>query len=325
MITQVQHNSTLYSNHGTKARVFYDFFSKLMGSEAPPTPHIHWQNLYPDIIDLINLVDPISKLEILMAIQQWSNSKSPGPEGFSGEFYKNFVDMISVDLLATFWHVMDTQTDLHPLNSSYIALIPKKKSPQLPDDFRPISLLHRIQKIFSKLLTNRLQSYMHLIIGDAQTGFQKNRHITESYIYAQYVLHMAKNGKTPLGLLKLDSRKAFDMVSWTFVVQVMSSLGFLAEWITWVKNSILQDSSQVIINGLLGKRIKLRRGVRQGDLLSPNLFIIAMDFITRYLQKLTSTGAIRLPYPQMWPCLLYADDALLVFSEVSGISINLQK
>lgn len=140
----------------------------------------------------------------------------------------------------------------------------------------------------------------------------------------------------------MDIKNAFDIVSWAFTNQVIRSLGFPEVWISWIHNTIFQGTSQVLINGLRGKRIVLRRGVRQGDPLSSSLFIIAMDFLARYLQKLKDTGAIRLPFLEMRPCLLYADDALLffksetnqaqaikiwllVFQHVSGLQINLQK
>ena len=97
-----------------------------------------------------------------------------------------------------------------------------------------------------------------------------------------------------------------------------------------------------MINGLLGKKIILKRGVRQGDPLSPLLFIIAMDFLACYFEKLTASGAIRLPFENTKPCLLYADDALFfikpetqqiqahtvaltVFERVSGLEINTHK
>ncbi|XP_078150757.1 uncharacterized protein LOC144546100 [Carex rostrata] len=183
---------------------------------------------------------------------------------------------------------------------------------------------------------------MNELIMDVQTGFQKGRQMSESYIYAQHLITVARKNKMPFAMLKLDIKKAFDTISWDFVLQVMKNLGFQDNWITWVKNAVLQGSSQVLINGLLGKRINLKRGVRQGDSLSPSLFIMAMDFFARYLQKLTQLGAIRLPFPDMRPCLLYADDALLflkpdpnqaqaiklallVFQQVSGLAINLEK
>ena len=73
---------------------------------------------------------------------------------------------------------------------------------------------------------------------------------------------------------------------------------------------VLQGSSQIIINGLLGKRIILKRGVRQGDPLSPLLFIIAMDFIPRWQQKLQDDGILKMPIQGMNAGLFYADDVL---------------
>lgn len=122
----------------------------------------------------------------------------------------------------------------------------------------------------------------------------------------------------------------------------MSNLGFPTTWLHWVFKSILSGISQVIINGLAGKKITLHRGVKQGDPLSPLLFIIAMDFISRWFQKLRSNGTIRLPVANMKPCLLYADDvlffikpktqqlqalkiALLAFQSFSGLAVNLTK
>lgn len=176
---------------------------------------------------------------------------------------------------------------LSPLNTSYIVLIPKKDNAQSAGDLCPISLLHGIQKKFSKILSHHLQPHMHHTISDARTRFQKNRQITENYLYAQHLLCIARKEQLPLALLKLDIKKAFDMVSWSFMEQVMTHLGFPNSWITWINNSVLQWTSQVLINGLLGKKIKLKRGVHQGDPISPSLFIVAMDFLARYLQKLT--------------------------------------
>lgn len=227
-------------------------------------------------------------------------------------------------------------------NWSYITLISKKEAPTGPDGFRPISLVHGIQNNFSKILANRLQHRMHEIIDTAQTGFIKNRQITESFIYAQQILSRAKQGKVPIALYKANIKKAFDTLSWDFLLQTMRHLGFPDLWITWIQNAVLPGTSQVIINGLLGKKIILQRGVRQGDPLSPLLFILAMDFLARYFAKLAATDTVRLPFVDMKPCLLYADDALFfikpevqqlqtlqivltVFSKISGLVVNLQK
>lgn len=70
----------------------------------------------------------------------------------------------------------------------------------------------------------------------------------------------------------------------------MQGLGFPEKWLHWISNCVLQGSSQIILNGLLGKKIELKRGVRQGDPLSPLLFILAIDFLTRWLDKLVTNG-----------------------------------
>lgn len=210
-----------------------------------------------------------------------------------------------------------------------------------PQKRETISLVHGIQKIFSKLLANRLQSHMHLLIEDVQTGFLKGRQITEGFIYAQQLLHHARKSKLPLAVFKADIIKAFDTVNWDFLTKTMQSLGFPNTWITWMKNAVLTGSSQVMINGLLGNKIHLKRGVRQGDPLSPLLFIIGMDFLARWLCKLTTTGTLRLPDDSIRPCLLYADDALffvkpethqlqalkivlLAFEQISGLAVNMR-
>lgn len=342
MITQIEYNGVLHSDQNTKSRVFFDYFLKLMGTDSSPMPTVHWQNLYPSTHDLQEMSTIVTVTEIHEAIAQWPNNKSSGPDGFSGEFYKFFASMLVPDLHEVFKWIMETGGSMHPLNSSHIVLIPKKDSPTKPSDFRPISLLHGVQKLFSKILANRLQPRMGQLIMDVQTGFQKGRQISESYIYAQHLIHTARRNKMPFAMLKLDIKKAFDTISWDFILKVMENLGFQENWIRWIKNAVFHGSSQVLINGLLGKKIDLKRGVRQGDPLSPSLFIMALDFFARYLQKLTELGAIRLPFPAMKPCLLYADDSLLflkpdpnqaqaikltlmVFQQVSGLAINLEK
>ena len=122
----------------------------------------------------------------------------------------------------------------------------------------------------------------------------------------------------------------------------MEKLGFPQKWIYWVSSLVLQGSSQIIINGLLGKKITLKRGVRQGDPLAPFIFIIAMDFLPRWMQKLQNNGALRMPIRSMQPSLLYADDVLffikpeqqqgqilklvlLAFANISGLKVKLGK
>lgn len=97
---------------------------------------------------------------------------------------------------------------------------------------------------------------------------------------------------------------------WEFILTILRSLGFPENSRSWIKNCVLAGSSQIIVNGLIGKRINLRQGVRQVDPVSPIRFIIGMDFLSRWFCRLVANGAWQLPFHGMKPCLLYADDAL---------------
>lgn len=126
----------------------------------------------------------------------------------------------------------------------------------------------------------------------------------------QCILHRAKQSKLPIAIIKADFAKAFHTVSWEFIIEVMRHQGFPREWLSWIEKLVLAGSLQIMVNGLLGKKIVLKRGVRQGDPLSPLLFIIAIDFLACYAQKLVDIQALRMPFQKMTPCLLYEDDAL---------------
>lgn len=342
-IMHIEWNGQQFSDQRAKADAFFQFYKELMGKSSASTPTICWDNLYgEERHELQALQDPIMVQEVQQVIQTWPRNKSPGPDGFTGEFYTKYQNILIRDIHAVLSHITTTGDSLHPLNTSHIILIPKKETSLHPQDYRPISLIHGMQRIFSKILANRVQQYIPRLVSEEQTGFIKNRQIAEGFIYAQHALHNSQQNKIPLAIFKADVHKAFDTISWEYLIKVLKNLNFPSNWLLWIENSVLKGTSQILINGLLGKKITLKRGVRQGDPLSPFLFIIAMDFINRWVSKLKATGAIRLPYPGMSPCLLYADDTLFflkpdlrqvqilkivltAFESISGLAVNMNK
>jgi hypothetical protein len=127
-----------------------------MGTDPAPMPTIQWERLYPTEANLSELVQPITTQEITYLICSLMNNKSPGPDGSTGEFYKAFIDLLVPDILAVFSYCTLSSSTLFPLNSSHVVLIPKKEDVVKPQDSRSISLVHGIQKIFSKNYANRL-------------------------------------------------------------------------------------------------------------------------------------------------------------------------
>lgn len=117
----------VHTNQYVKGQILFKHFSNLMGRHSDSMPMINWRSIFPAQQQnsfIQQLAQPISAQEIKEAIHQWPTGKMSGPDGFKGEFYKEFVSLLPSDLHATFQHVTTTGSSLHLLNNSYIVLLP---------------------------------------------------------------------------------------------------------------------------------------------------------------------------------------------------------
>jgi mannosylglycoprotein endo-beta-mannosidase len=152
-----------------------------------------------------------------------------------------------------------------------------------PKDFRPISLIHSFAKILTKVLANRLAMYIDRLISTSQSAFIKRRCIQENFMYVRGLARHYHRTKTPACLIKLDITKAFDSVSWEYLIELLAVRGFPTRWLNWLAVILRTSSSVILLNGCPGDSIKHRRGLRQGDPLSPYLFILAIDVLNSIL------------------------------------------
>ncbi|KAL0283420.1 UNVERIFIED_CONTAM: hypothetical protein Sradi_7230400 [Sesamum radiatum] len=198
-----------------------------------------------------------------------------------------------------------------------VVLIPKSESPMTWKDFRPISLCNVTGKILSKLLNTQIATILPKIISPSQSGFVQGRMIADNILLAQELTHcLGKNCSTNNMIIKLDMAKAYDRLNWGFLYRILEKLGFHQNWISMVRKLIENCWFSILINGEGTGFFKSTRGLRQGDPLSPALFVIAAEYLSRGLDNLFtkhpklrffSKSALSVSH------LAFADDVIIFF------------
>ena len=185
-------------------------------------------------------------------------------------------------------------------------------------EFRPISLCNVIYKIISKVLANRLKQVLPDIFAPTQSAFVLGRLITDNVLVAYetiHTMHVRKKGKKGTMTLKLDISKAYNQVEWPFLQKIMDRLGFQTRWIERVMRCVTTSSFSILMNEKPHGMIHPSRGIRQGDPLSPYLFLLCAEGFTALLAKVELEGRITgvsicRGAPRVTN-LLFADDSLL--------------
>jgi hypothetical protein len=173
-----------------------------------------------------SLDSPFCWQEIEQAIKQTPPSRSPGPDGFTNEFYKFYMNEMKVELLPLFLALYSKNISLAGLNLANIALLPKTGNALELKDYRPISPQHSIPKLIAKVLSNRLQPKMKQLVDEMQSGFIKDRSIIENFATAIEMVQCGNRLKRPIIILKLDFQKAFDSVHWEAIIATLEARNF---------------------------------------------------------------------------------------------------
>ena len=212
-----------------------------------------------------SLDTPITVKEVTEVLKSFKSGKSPGPDGFTISYYREFSELLSKQMTKVFNAVGLTSTFPMDTLRAHITLIPKEgKDPADCGGYRPISLLNTDLKIFTKILATRIQSWIPQIIDLDQVGFVPTREGRDNTTKVLNLINQVNDKKIPCVFLNTDAEKAFDRVDWRFLFEVLKQIGMGERMISWIKSVYTNPQAVVKANGVLSEPFSISNGTRQG-------------------------------------------------------------
>ncbi|KAL0444858.1 UNVERIFIED_CONTAM: LINE-1 reverse transcriptase [Sesamum latifolium] len=223
--------------------------------------------------------------------------------------------------------ILSTWSLLKQVNATLLALIPKVQNPVTVADFRPISCCNVLYKAITKILVQRIRPLLSRLVSPTQNAFIQGRMINDNIFLAQELFAVYNQQRTPPRCaMKVDLQKAYDTVEWDFLLATLQLYGFPPTFIKWIEECVTTCSFSVCLNGTIHGFFGGARGLRQGDPMSPYLFVLVMEVLRMILQQLIEQDE---EFTFHWKCrdiglfqLSFADD-LLLFSSVDESSVGL--
>ncbi|GJZ65074.1 RNA-directed DNA polymerase, eukaryota [Tanacetum coccineum] len=345
-IRGVMVEGTWIDNPVNVKKEFLDHFANRFSKPGKPTASL--------LVDFPNQISPdqrtylesdVTNVEIKKAVWECGMDKAPGPDGFTFGFFRHFWYLVDRDVYEAVRYFFIHSDLPKGRNSSFIALIPKIPDANLVKDFRPISLIGSIYKIIAKFLTNRLVGVLGGIINEVQSAFIEDRQILDGPFILNEVISWCKRKRKQTLLFKVDFEKAYDSVRWDFLDDVLSKFGFGEKWRKWIHCCLHSSKGSIIINGSLTDEFQFGKGLKQGDPLSPFLFLLIMETLHISFKRVVDAGmyqGIKVGGLVNLSHMFYADDVVFVgewsesnisslmhvldcFHKVSGLKINMSK
>ncbi|GJW59932.1 RNA-directed DNA polymerase, eukaryota [Tanacetum coccineum] len=227
----------------------------------------------------VELESEVSNEEIKRAVWDCGSDKAPGPDGFTFGFYRYF------------WYLIEN------------------------DVYNAVNLIGSLYKIIAKILANRLVGVLGDIVNEVQSAFIADRQILDGPFILDELIQWCKRKKKQFLVFKVDFEKAYDSVRWDFLDDILRKFGFGEKWCKWIQSCLRSSRGSIILNGSPTEEFQFYKGLKQGDPLSPFLFILIMESLHLSFQRVEDAGmfkGIKLGSSVSISHMFYADDAVFV-------------
>ena len=326
----------------------HTFYQDLFSSKKTiPLQDSAFSNLLcnlPALDDLTssNLESPFTIEELEDSIKRSKLNKSPGPDGYTNEFFKYFCEELKTWMFRCYLEAYGEGALSDIITMGTITCIPKTgKLRNSLKNWRPLTLLNGTYKFLSSMIAERLKSVLETIIDNDETGFISSRFIEENTRLLNDTITYTEAEQLPGLLIIVDYAKAFDTIEWKFIDEVLKIFGFGINFSNWIKLLRNKSESRIEQNGFFSSNVKLSRGCRQGDPISPYVFVLCAEILSHVIREKNDIKGIMV-YDKEVKLSQYADDTTIYlrgdreslcgvmrvldwFKKISGLAINRDK
>ena len=290
-----------------------------------------------------NLENDITLAEISNALKLMKNEKSPGPDGYTAEFFKFFWNDLKIFLHRSYLESIQIGKLSITQRQGMISILPKGNKPrEFLKNWRPISLLNITYKILSGAVAKRLKNTLNDLIHENQKGFLPGRFIGENIRILYDLMQYTDENHIPGLLTLIDFEKAFDSLSWNFIDKTLDFFNFGPNFKYYVTLFIHRETKLCVTQyGTSSDLFKIGRGCKQGDPISPYLFILCAEILGYLIRNNPEIKGLKIGIHE-YKLFQYADDTALIldgsekslkktfdlldqFAKYSGLKPNIDK
>lgn len=283
---------------------FFEYFSGKLQS-SPNVVQISW--CMPYSVNPI-LDSPIESLELYSVLNNLKNNKAPGPDGITYEFYKNIPPCFYNELLNTLNKIFLSEEIPSNFNKAIMIPLFKKGDPLIASNYRGLSLLNSLSKIFNSIILNRLTFWIehNKILTEFQAGFRKQYSTVDNIFNLMNIVQLNSLNSKKTFAFFVDFSNAFDTIPHSSLFFKLSKVGISSKIIRILQNTYEKSETVIFDGSTYSSPFSAKVGVKQGCILSPLLFSLFINDLVDELSGGVNVAGINVKV------LLYADDIVIL-------------